>query len=102
VLNLTASDNGTRKPTHVGDEVRVALAENPTTGYLWQAAVDPEVLRPVGDDFEAASNATGAGGTRQLTFEVVGSGTIELVLRKVRSWQPDEPADEYAVTLDVT
>ena len=78
------------------------LEENPTTGYRWQAAIDETMLRPVDDSFEPASDATGAGGTRRLTFEVVHDGAIELRLRKVRSWQPDDAVEEFAVTLDAT
>jgi inhibitor of cysteine peptidase len=102
VLNLTAADTGTQKPAHVGDQVSVALDENPTTGYRWQTAVDEAALRPLDDTFEAASAATGAGGTRRFTFEILTSGVTELRLRKLRSWQPDDVVEEFTVTLDVT
>ena len=102
MLNLTAEDSGTRRAANVGDEVAIALNENPTTGYRWQTNIDDTMLRATDDTFEAASAATGAGGTRRLTFEVVRAGATELRLRKVRSWQPDEAVEEFTVTLDVT
>jgi inhibitor of cysteine peptidase len=102
VLNLTFSDTGTRQPVHVGDQVSVALDENPTTGYRWQAEFDDSVLRAVDDTFEAATGASGAGGTRRFTFDAVGAGTTELRLRKCRSWKPDEVVEEFAVSLDVS
>src|SRR6476660_305647 len=92
VLTLTAEDSGTRRTASVGDQVAVSLAENPTTGYRWQAAIDETMLKPVDDTFEPASAATGAGGTRRLTFELLHDGVTELRLRKVRSWQPDDEA----------
>ena len=102
MLNLTATDAGTRCAARVGDQVSVALNENPSTGYRWQADVDEAALRPLDDAFEAASGATGAGGTRRLTFEVLAAGATDLRLRKLRSWKPDEVVEEFAVTLDVT
>jgi inhibitor of cysteine peptidase len=102
MLNLTTADAGTKRSAAVGDEVTVSLAENPTTGYRWQPAIDKAMLAPVDDTFEPASDATGAGGTRRLTFKVLHDGATELRLRKVRSWQPDDAAEEFVVTLDVT
>jgi inhibitor of cysteine peptidase len=102
VLTLTAADSGTSRRLAVGDQVAVDLAENPTTGYRWHAAIDPDALRPRTDEFTSDGPATGAPGHRRMSFEVLQPGSVELRLRNYRSWEPDEVVDEFVVTLEVT
>lgn len=89
----------------VGETVTIVLDANPTTGYQWEPAVEPDasVVRIVSDNYEApASDAMGAGGTQRLVIEGVAAGTTELELKYIRPWEPDAaPAEtaSYQVTV---
>lgn len=85
---------------HVGDEVEVTLPETATTGYRWEAQVDPAVLKPVGDTRDARAMPRGAPGSRTLTFAVLRPGQTELRLIKRRPWE-SEPADEFTVGCEI-
>jgi len=88
VFNETA--NGTVAEVPVGSNVTIQLAENPTTGYQWNATASAG-LKLLEDNF-LSSNTTepmvGAGGIREWVYEAetVGNATFDAVY--MRSWEP--------------
>jgi predicted secreted protein len=80
---------------HDGDEFVVALASNPTTGYMWTAEDNPDVTF-VSSHQTTASTLPGAPGSQELTFRAdhTGSSTLELVYS--RSFEPDQPPAQTA------
>ncbi len=69
-----------------GDEFIVALPANPSTGYSWTAADDPDVTF-VSSHQVAGGSQPGASGTQELTFraERAGTSTLEARVRRARS-----------------
>ena len=103
-IELTQKDSGTTQELSVGQELRVSLDANPTTGYVW--AVDgelPSQLEQTGEpDYTAESSALGAGGTEVWTFVGKSSGTGTLKLKYWRSFEPTAtPAGTFEVAVDV-
>jgi inhibitor of cysteine peptidase len=89
----------------IGQEVEVALPENPTTGYRWRLESSGEpACAGAGDAFEPPDPPTpGRGGTHRWRFraERAGRGTIALALR--RAWErPGAPARTFRVEVVVT
>lgn len=87
----------------VGDSVKLALAENPTTGYKWEILAKPEPeFAIVGDAYVAnpANNPIGGGGTHDWEFraEKKGTGTLRLGYR--RPWEKG-PAKMFTLTMVV-
>lgn len=102
--SLTAADAGKTIQLRSGEEFRVVLDGNPTTGYTWQPAADstaPAAL--VGEiGFKPDSNAIGSGGKQTLTFKAgsPGEGTLKLEYRQ--PWELDAPpADTFEVQVVV-
>ena len=91
----------------VGDQVKVTLCSNPTTGFAWQepeisdAAVvnlpDKSFAAPVAGE----SPAVGAAGTDDFTFKATARGTSTVVLRYSQPWVGGTPS-EWTYTLTVT
>ena len=94
------------KPTplyHQGDDIKVtngqefviALASNPTTGYLWTSMDNPQVTF-VSTHQTTSETLPGAPGTQELTFRAdhTGSSTLELVYS--RSFEPGQPPAKTA------
>lgn len=100
-MELTPDDAGTHRSVRVGESVTVVLAETPTTGYQWQADVDPDALEPAGDHYDGPTSPRGAGGTRRITFVARRAGATRLRLVKKRAWE-QASIDEFEVLLDVT
>ena len=103
-LELTKKDSGSTQTLSVGQELRITLDSNPTTGYQW--AVDGEVppqLEQAGvPKYAARSGALGAGGTEVWTFSTVSSGEGPLELKYWRSFEPSAtPAETFHVTVRV-
>lgn len=100
-LELTAAQSGSTQKVAVGQEIRISLEANPTTGYQWAVDGDvPAQLEQVGDPvFTAASSAMGAGGTEVWTYSVrsAGSGTL-----KMKYWRSFEPTAAPVKTFSVT
>jgi len=93
MLKVDQKSNNTEVVLAVGQELEIALPENPTTGFRWElvSGGEPSCV-PVDNDFDPPSPAVpGRGGTRRWHFKAAreGSGRIELVYR--RATERDQP-----------
>ena len=87
----------------VGDELRVLLSSNPSTGYSWQPSANNDAILQAGSVHVAVPPGAkpGTGGVATLTFTAKSTGKDQLVLAYRRPWEKDTaPAKSY--TLDVT
>src|SRR6266516_6158859 len=98
-MELTQHDSGGRRTTRVGEELSVALAENPTTGYRWHPEIDAGTLQQTDDRYEGPTEPRGAAGTRRLTFRVLRPGQVHLRVVKRRSCEKTA-VDEFSIDLD--
>lgn len=123
VWPLEIQDSGRVLYPRVGDELRLALPEIPSTGYVWTVAgpvivdqrggeAQPEHLGGAsfalaGDEFEPRKTSDqelrpGAGGTRHLIYRVLQPGHHALHLVKRRPWQRTAaPAEMFEIELEV-
>lgn len=95
MITIDQSSNNTDVSVAVGEQVEIALRENPTTGFRWELKMDgAPACVPRGSTYEAPAAGVGRAGTRRWRFEAVqaGSGVIELVYR--RSFEADKPPAE--------
>lgn len=100
-MDLTQDDAGAVRRARVGEPVTVVLAENPTTGYRWQADVDEAALPLTADEYDGATHPVGASGVRRLTFVPARAGRVTLRLVKRREWE-DKAVADFEVQLEVT
>lgn len=91
----------------VGDQVKVTLCSNPTTGFAWQ---EPEISdiaavsladKSFGAPTSASAPAVGAGGTESITLRATAKGTSTVVLRYSQPWVGGT-SGEWTYTLAVT
>jgi inhibitor of cysteine peptidase len=92
ILVLTEEDSGREVSVELGDEVRVSLAENPTTGYRWMlASMTPGILELEDASFSPAPGAgVGGGGRRRFSFKARAPGRASLELHRRTPWASDE------------
>ena len=105
IVTVTSSDNGKSLDVHVGDEIVVSLAENPTTGFRWELQGPAgNALAPEGDAFELAPNpAVGSGGTHQFRLSAKAPGSATIGLRLVRPWASGQPPlQTFTVDINVS
>lgn len=97
---LSERDNGRVVTVRVGEEVRVALPENATTGFRWAMDhVDGDVIEVLDEDVAygagtagsgtAGSAAVGSGGVVVFRFRARKPGLGELRLKHWRHWEGD-------------
>lgn len=103
-LELGSADAGSRRSLGLGQQLKVSLDSNPTTGYRW--AIDgtlPPQLEQVGESsYTADSKAMGAGGVEVWTFLGKSPGAGTLKLKYWRSFEPTAtPARTFQVRVDV-
>jgi inhibitor of cysteine peptidase len=97
-------DNGATVSLAVGQDLRVSLPGNVTTGFDWAVAgALPSQLTSVTSTYVPSSTAVvGAGGTRTLVFRGAVAGTATLRLRYARAWETGvAPANTYTLTVEV-
>jgi inhibitor of cysteine peptidase len=70
-----------------GEEFALALPGNPSTGYTWQAGVDPRFLELTGREFEPGGAGVGAAGTEVLHFHALTAGKTEITCEQRRPWE---------------
>jgi len=103
-VELTQSDSGTTQTLSVGQELRISLDANPTTGYAWavDGALPPQLEQAGEPEYTAESNAIGAGGVEVWTFAGAAAGEGTLRLKYWRSFEPTAaPERTFEVTVDV-
>lgn len=105
-VQLTEVDDGSTVALASDGTLIVALASNPSTGYLW-AIVSPEpaFLELDGEPkFVPAGSTTavpGAGGTQVFTLRATGAGTSTLNMAYSRTTTPQqEPEGTFTVTVE--
>ncbi len=85
-------DCGSPVTLEPGERLEVLLPGNPTTGFLWLAALLPPVLRhEEGESFLSDSDLPGAGGRFTLRFTATKGGMGELLLQYRRPWEEKVP-----------
>ena len=91
----------------VGDQVKVTLCSNPTTGFAWQAPEisDTAIVSLADKSFGAPTSASapvvGAAGTDYITLKATAKGTSTVVLRYSQPWVGGT-SSEWTYTLTVT
>lgn len=103
---LGSDDDGHAVNLTVGQELAIALPDNPSTGYRWQLGdLDQNVLRLDGDPQSRANPAGGfvPGGPDQTvwTFAAEAPGTTTLTLVSARPWEPGATGPHYSLTVTV-
>jgi len=100
---ITDQDSGKTLTPAVGDTIVFTAPENGTTGYVWSATYDEQILEAGESSFELAEPGTqmvGSGGTRTMAFNVKAPGRTVLKLKNGRSWEQNGPGQEVDVTIE--
>ena len=89
-----------------GEEFRIVLDANPTTGFTWQLSspLDDTLVTLVGNAYEAPSTPgrVGAGGKQTWTFKAIRRGQTVIGLQYARSWEKGiDPAKKLIFTVIV-
>jgi predicted secreted protein len=91
----------------VGDQLKVTLCSNPSTGFSWQEPEisDNGVVSLTEKSFSApvtgSEQVVGAAGTDSITLKATAKGTSTVVLRYSQPW-PGGTSSEWTYTLTVT
>ncbi len=92
---LATAQAGESRPisARVGQEFKLALPCNASTGYTWVLATVPDekLVKLVKTDYKRQdSKLIGAGGTMVWTFKGLAEGKTEMKLNYVRPWEKAE------------
>lgn len=92
-IDLTEKDNGAVMKVQPGDQIKITVRGNPTTGYTWElAAIRVDVLEPgLEPEYIRDSTLTGAGGRFIFRFTARGQGVAKVILAYLRTWEKDVP-----------
>jgi len=105
VVTLDEVANNTAVQLNLDTQLVVVLDSNPTTGYMWQlTSVDQNILKHSGNEYEPSPGApelTGAGGQETWRFTPLAPGETTLKMQYVRSWEPNQPAREFILTVTI-
>ena len=104
MVTFTEADNGKSADITQNTRFAVVLAENPTTGYTWNATLSPglELQSTVYQQDDAPSGMVGVGGSRTWVINAKDLGDQKFSAVYGRSWEPvsgNETA--YSVTIRV-
>jgi len=104
IKTFTEAANGQTVQAAPGDEFRVTLKENPTTGYRWDMTLGPGLTLVSGaftGPSPSPSPPLGAGGTRTWLVRVDTAGTLTLTGVYARPWEAaSKSAAGFSLTID--
>ena len=103
-IELTEKDNGAVVKVQPGDQIKVTVPGNPTTGYTWKlAAISVDVLEPgLESEYFRDSTLPGAGGRFTFRFTVRSQGYTKVILAYLRTWEKDmPPVKTFEMNVDV-
>ena len=103
---ITMADNGGYVYVKPGDELRLELESNPTTGYSWSYATkpDPNVLIETNYEYipdETDEKIVGSGGKEIWSYKAVNIGSTAIEMIYSRPWESKAPAKTFAVKVIV-
>ena len=103
MLEVDESFDGREIELPVGDELEVALKENPTTGFQWVVESMAKPACALADDnFEPGAAARGSGGVHRWRLKAKEKGEGRISLNYRRTWETKAPARTFTVTVRVT
>jgi inhibitor of cysteine peptidase len=88
---VTEQQNGATVYVNQSTIIMVELAENPTTGFMWNMTVTPG-LHIMNDTFvpsDTSGKLVGSGGTHSWEISAVGTGNQAITAVYSRPWEPD-------------
>jgi predicted secreted protein len=90
MFTLTEADNGNTENITQNTRFAVVLAENPTTGFMWNATLSPGLELQSSDyrQNDAPSGMVGVGGTRTWVIIAKDLGDQKFSAVYKRSWEP--------------
>ena len=102
LVTFTEADNGTTGTIAQNSAFAIQLAENPTTGYQWNATLSPGLVLQSSDYRmnDAAPNMVGVGGIRTWIILAKDPGAQKFSASYRRSWEP-VTGNETAYTLNI-
>ena len=103
--HLTENDNGKELKLHPGDQVRITLRGNPSTGYQWELTDWNEQILTMTTEpsYTQDSPAIGSGGEFVFEFQAVMNGHTDLRLVYRRPWEKNTfPTDHFDLSIEVT
>ncbi|MBI9038981.1 MAG: protease inhibitor I42 family protein [Bacteroidales bacterium] len=89
----TVEDDGRTIELGIDDPFEIELDGNPTTGYIWDIlSYDSTIIKQIGKaDYQAISDAIGAGGKYTFKFQTIAAGSTILQLIYYRSFEKNVP-----------
>ncbi len=103
-IELTEKDSGAFVKVQLGDQIKVTVPGNPTTGYTWKlAAIRVDILEPgLEPEYVRDSTLPGAGGRFTFRFSARSQGYTKVILAYLRTWEKDmPPVKTFEITADV-
>jgi inhibitor of cysteine peptidase len=102
-LEVTEQSNGKEITVPVGQEFRLSLPENPTTGYVWHLVKkgEPECAL-IRDSFQASSHHVGGPGMHEWLFRAESPGRVSVEMRLARKWERDSATRSFLLLVHVT
>ena len=103
MLSLDESNAGQQIELNPGEEAQLALSEKRLSGYRWDVDLSGQPVLTVTDDQPTAAPDSAPGGTLMRTFRIraVQPGTVTLLLRHRRSWEPENSGRTFSLSFHV-
>jgi predicted secreted protein len=100
MISIDKTVNGNKIQVKKGDIIKLQLAENPTTAYLWKInSINNHHLNYTENKYETSGEAIGAGGMKSFYFEVITQDISELQIVLGNPWENDV-IETFKVTIE--
>lgn len=99
---VTDEQNGGTVTLTRGEQLKVILPGNPTTGYSWTVPQDIQATLSLHDSgYTPESDAIGAGGHFTYLFTAQQLGSVQLIMRYARGWETTDSVDSFLLNVHI-
>lgn len=102
IQTVTEEQNGESVTLTRGEQLKVILPGNPTTGYSWIVPQEIQATLSLQDSsYTPESSAIGGGGHFTYLFVAQQTGSLQLIMRYARGWETTDSVDSFLLNVTI-
>ena len=85
IYQINNTDNNKSYTLKKGDEIKINLVENPTTGFQWHFInIDKNIFKITKDEYSVKGDGIGGGGIRSIELKAKDKGESKVELKNYK------------------
>ncbi|MEZ4910237.1 MAG: protease inhibitor I42 family protein [Saprospiraceae bacterium] len=99
MIKIYKTQNGSKIYVNKDEQVVLHLAENPTTGYIWEVLDYSKTnINFLKSEYTPNLDSEGAAGVRKFYFKIIGIGVSTIIISLCQPWN-HESIEQFSISI---